>query len=88
MLAMPAFFMSFFTYILQSRANDSFYKGSTNDLVRRFSEHNAGQVDATRPFLPWNLVWFTEKKSRAEAFRLEMKLKNLSVARTLSFIKK
>jgi predicted GIY-YIG superfamily endonuclease len=68
--------------------NDSFYKGSTNDLLRRFHEHNLGKDFATRRFLPWDVVWFTAKNSRAEAYQLEKKLKNLSVKRTIEFIKK
>jgi hypothetical protein len=43
------FFMeNFYVYILQSTANDSFYKGSTNNLLRRFKEHNSGMDFATR----------------------------------------
>jgi len=69
----------FYVYILQSRINDSFYKGSTNDLSRRVQEHNQGKDFATSRYLPWDLVWFGTKPSRAEAFQLERKLKNLPV---------
>jgi predicted GIY-YIG superfamily endonuclease len=79
---------NFYVYILQSTSNDSFYKGSTNDLLRRFKEHNSGKDFATRRFLPWNLVWFTNKPSKAEAYQLEKKLKNLSAIRTIEFINK
>ena len=75
-------------YILQSRKNNSFYKGSTDDLIRRFSEHNDGKEISTKRYLPWDIVWYTTKDERAEAFRLEKKLKNLSVKRTIEFIEK
>jgi len=78
----------FFVYILQSKTNDSFYKGSTNDLVRRFNEHNRGEEISTARYLPWDLVWFTVKSTRSEAFALERKLKNLSFQRTVDFINK
>jgi putative endonuclease len=78
----------FFVYILQSKTNDTFYKGSTNDLVRRFNEHNRGEELSTSRYLPWNLVWFTVKTTRSEAFALERKLKNLSFQRTVDFITK
>jgi putative endonuclease len=68
--------------------NGSFYKGSTNDLVRRFHEHNSGKNRATARFAPWNLIWFTTKSTKAEAVQLERKLKNLSILRTIEFIKK
>jgi len=78
----------YFVYILQSRINDSFYKGSTNDLRRRFQEHNNGEEISTARYLPWDLVWFTSKPTRSEAFALELKLKNLSSQRTVDFIRK
>ncbi|MFN8335006.1 MAG: GIY-YIG nuclease family protein [Cyclobacteriaceae bacterium] len=80
--------MVHFVYILQSRADDSFYKGITDNLARRFAEHNAGKDSYTKQHVPWDLIWYTTKESRAEAFRLERKLKNLSVQRTLEFIRK
>jgi putative endonuclease len=80
--------MPFFAYILQSRINDSFYKGSTNDLLRRVAEHNDGKEISTSRYLPWDLVWYASKSNRSEALALEMKLKNLSVKRLIEFIKK
>ena len=77
-----------FVYILQSRSNDTFYKGSINDLLRRLSEHNGGNEESTRRYLPWDLVWYTTKPTRSEALVLERKLKNLSVIKTIEFIKK
>ncbi len=78
----------FYVYILQSKANDSFYKESTNGLVRRFYQHNNGEEISTSRYLPWDLVWFAIKPTRSEAFALEKKLKNLSVQRTIEFIRK
>jgi len=80
--------MECFVYILQSQKNGSFYKGSTDNLLRRFNQHNNGKDFATRRFLPWNLVWYTTKDNRPEAVTLERKLKNLSVKRTIEFISK
>ena len=80
--------MAYFVYILQSRLNNSFYKGSTDNLLRRVSEHNNGKVTFSSKYMPWNLVWYTQKPTRAEALALEMKIKNLSVNRTIEFIKK
>ena len=55
-------------YILQSQKNHDFYKGSTGDLRRRFSQHNAGEVNSIRPFRPWKLVYYeaytTERAAR------------------------
>ena len=81
-------FMIHYVYILQSQVNGSFYKGSTNDLVLRFEEHNLEKNKSTSRYLPWNLIWFTEKPSKSEVVLLEMKLKNISSQRTLDFILK
>ncbi|NJN42805.1 MAG: GIY-YIG nuclease family protein [Flammeovirgaceae bacterium] len=78
----------YFVYILQSQKNSSFYKGSTNNLSRRVAEHNAAKDFSTARFIPWNLVWFTQKPSKSQAMVLEKKIKNLSIERTLSFILK
>lgn len=80
--------MIHFVYILQSGVDSSFYKGITDNLVRRFAEHNSGKDSYTKQYAPWDLVWFKTKESRSEAFQLERKLKNLSVQRTLQFMRK
>lgn len=40
--------MVHFVYILQSRADDSFYKGITDNLARRFAEHNVEAGDSKK----------------------------------------
>src|ERR1041385_4333398 len=82
----PAFFMLYYFYILQSQVNNSFYKGSTDDLSRRLVEHNEGKSTYTSKYLPWDLVWYGIKPNRSEAIALEQKLKNLSVKKTIEFI--
>ena len=56
-------------YILQSQKEpDYFYKGSTSDLKNRLKLHNGGEVESTRPRLPWKLVYYeafvSEKAAR------------------------
>lgn len=46
-------------YVLQSQTEpDYFYKGSTNDLRRRFAQHQHGEVGSTRPRRPYRLVYY------------------------------
>ncbi|MBP9827686.1 GIY-YIG nuclease family protein [Patescibacteria group bacterium] len=48
-----------FFYVLQSmKEGNYFYKGSTNDLERRLHQHNTGEVDSTRPYRPFRLVYY------------------------------
>lgn len=46
-------------YVLQStRDPNYFYKGSTNDLQRRFASHNHGEVCSSDPYRPYMLVYY------------------------------
>jgi len=78
----------YYSYILYSKSIDTFYKGSTSDITERVKRHNSGSEKYTTKGSPWILLWFTEKNTRSEAYKLEMKLKNLSRKRTIDFILK
>lgn len=56
-------------YVLQSLKDPNwFYKGSTNDLRRRFAQHQNKEVQSTRPYHPLQLVYYeaylNEKSAR------------------------
>ena len=57
-------------------ANGDIYVGSTNDLRRRHSSHNAGQVDATREFLPAKLKSYVAVETEQTARQLEKYFKS------------
>mgnify|MGYP002867763252 CR=1 FL=1 len=65
----------FYTYILQSSKDSSFYIGCTNDLIRRVSEHNAGMSKYTSKKIPWRLAYFEKFASLADARKRESFLK-------------
>ena len=48
----------FFMYILKSSKDGELYIGSTNNLKKRFKEHNAGFVESTRNRAPFRLVYY------------------------------
>ena len=81
-------FMKYFVYILYSVRFDRFYIGQTNDIDQRVHRHNAGSEKATAAHIPWELVWFGIKESRADAMKLGKKLKNLTKQRIWEFIEK
>ena len=46
-------------YVLKSGKDPNyFYKGSTNDLKRRLESHNAGEVPSSKPYAPFDLVYY------------------------------
>jgi len=58
-----------YVYVLRSQTDDKPYIGSTDDLKRRFKEHNNGLVISTKHRIPFILEAYiavkTEKKARA-----------------------
>jgi putative endonuclease len=81
--------MKHYVYILYSPSKNQYYRGITNNIFRRFAEHNKAQELATKAGVPWFLAWYTTKPNRSEAMILEKKLKNIgSHRRLLDFIAK
>jgi len=48
----------FYTYVLKSKKNDNLYIGYTNNLTRRFEEHNQGINISTKPYIPWKIIYY------------------------------
>ncbi len=78
----------YYVYILYSEKHDKYYIGQTNDVKARLERHNNGLENFTSKYIPWILVGFITKATRAEAVVLEKKLKNLSRERLPIFIAK
>lgn len=66
----------FYTYILKSLNNGSYYVGSCEDVNARFRLHNTGQVKSTRRYVPWELVYREEYKTLSEARKRELQIKS------------
>jgi len=72
--------MSFWTYILRC-ADGSYYTGHTDDLDRRFAQHQTGEIDGyTHSRRPVELMWSQDFASREEALAAEMRVKDWSRA--------
>ena len=59
--------MSGFVYILLSLKDNKTYVGSTNNLDRRISQHNAGRVDSTKNRTPLKIIYKEEYETLEEA---------------------
>ncbi|TKJ40672.1 hypothetical protein CEE37_06835 [candidate division LCP-89 bacterium B3_LCP] len=68
--------MPYWTYVLKSKSDGKLYIGSTADLERRLERHNSGRVTSTKGGVPWDIIGHFEHKDRAQAVRMEKKLKS------------
>jgi putative endonuclease len=68
--------MSYFVYVLRNKINSELYKGITNNLQRRISEHNQGKHKYTSQFLPWEIAYSEEFETLKEARSRELFLKS------------
>ena len=66
----------YFTYIIYSESYNIYYIGQTNNLQDRLVRHNENRNKFTKNKGPWKLVFSKLFGSRAEAVRLEKKLKS------------
>ncbi len=60
-----------YVYVLKSLEKDFTYIGSTNDLKRRFREHNEGECQSTKHYLPFQLLMYVALPEEKQARELE-----------------
>jgi putative endonuclease len=65
----------YYIYILRSKKDKKNYTGYTNNLKKRVSEHNNGQVKSTKNRRPFELVYFEGCINIKDAKRRETYLK-------------
>ena len=72
----PLLIMKFFyVYILHNKNRNYIYIGFTENLVRRFKEHNQGLSKSTKSFIPLDLIHYEAYKNIKDAKRREYYLK-------------
>lgn len=57
----------FYVYVIQSLIDGSLYYGYTNDLKRRFQEHNQGFSVSTRSKRTWKLIYYEAFADKRDA---------------------
>jgi putative endonuclease len=66
----------YYVYILHSQKDDKLYVGCTNDLERRFREHNSRKVSSTKNRAPLELVFYESFINKKDAFAREQWFKS------------
>ncbi len=74
----------FYTYVLLSLKDKKWYTGISNDLKRRFEEHNKGLVYATTKRRPFVLIYYEACINEDDARRREKYLKTTKGRRFLA----
>ena len=68
----------FYVYMLKSNKDNSTYTGYTNDLKRRFVEHNERKNISTKHKAPFELIYYEAYKSESDAKYREKQLKRFA----------
>lgn len=61
----------YYTYVLRSQKDNKHYIGFTEDLERRFEEHNDRLVKATKHRIPFELVYYEACLCKEDAIKRE-----------------
>ncbi len=67
--------MSYYVYVLKSLNDNKLYTGCTNDLRKRFKQHQQGYVTSTKDRLPVEIIYYEMCLSQTDAFNREKYLK-------------
>lgn len=65
----------YYFYILRSLNNGQLYLGSTPDVKARFKSHNAGENKATKPHIPYELIFYSGFINKSDAINCEQYFK-------------
>ncbi|MBP6931719.1 MAG: GIY-YIG nuclease family protein [Candidatus Pacebacteria bacterium] len=68
----------YYTYIIQSEKDNTYYYGHTDDLKKRLLEHNSGYSEYTSSKIPYHLVWYGAFLKKEKAISFEKYLKSSS----------
>ena len=66
----------FFTYIIRSEKNNSYYVGSCKDIRKRALSHNKGRVPSTKRYLPWHIIYTEQFETLTLARKRESQIKS------------
>ena len=80
-------FNMFYVYYLSSQKNkDQHYVGYTENLKLRLEQHNKGLSASTKPYRPWELIFYEAYKNKRDAKRRELYLKTTKGRKALKLM--
>lgn len=66
----------YYVYVLRNEKDKEFYTGYTQDLERRFKEHNQGKTFSTKSREPFDIIYYEACLDREDAKQREKYLKS------------
>ena len=76
----------FFTYILQSQKDLSFYIGFTSNLDQRLEQHNNATSGYTSTKKPWKMVYYEIFDLQSDARKRELAIKNKKSRKYIEYL--
>jgi putative endonuclease len=73
----------YYVYVLKSINKDFIYVGFTQDIKRRFKEHNNKEELSTKHYAPFEMVHYEAYKNKSDAYHREQYLKTTKGKTTL-----
>ena len=61
----------YYFYILKSTKNGKLYLGFTSDVKKRIKQHSSGMQPATKPNLPYSLIYYSGFINKKDALNCE-----------------
>jgi len=65
----------YYTYVLYSNKFERLYIGQTDNIQRRYEQHQKGKVESTKPYLPYKIIHIETFGTRVESVNREKELK-------------
>ena len=65
----------YYIYVLKSLKDGKLYAGHTNNLIKRFKEHNTGKGISTKKPRPFRLLYYEASNILKDAVKREKSLK-------------
>ncbi len=65
-----------YCYVLKCKKDNSYYIGSTKDIIARLKTHQKGEVKYTKSRLPVELIFLKEFPNYNDAFQFERRVKS------------
>ena len=61
----------YYIYVLRSLKDKKLYVGFTEDIQKRFNEHNSGLVKSTKDRIPFELIYYEACLNKLDAIKRE-----------------